>query len=180
MCLHKSVNVTDNNKNAYWKFCQFYVHFNSIMFTVQDPSVSSSHQQSACIMPMIWSTSITLFNYEPKGLYYNCVLFFLDDPCPSRKCWCHPNAQDVAWKKCSIRIGFYENMWSYLQPGKSYWRGRLSTIDLLVLSGLDQLLFMLKILFTFFPKLLTLMWRSTVLILPPQSVFLASAHIRHL
>ncbi len=28
--------------------------------------------------------------------------------------------------------------------GKSYWRGRLSTVDLLVLSSLDQLLFLWK------------------------------------
>jgi len=35
---------------------------------------------------------------------------------------------------------------------KSYWRGRLSTVDLLVLSRSDQLIFTLKILFTFFYK----------------------------
>ncbi len=33
------------------------------------------------------------------------------------------------------------------QPGKPYLRGRLSTVDLLVLTCLDQLLFILKILF---------------------------------
>ncbi len=33
--------------------------------------------------------------------------------------------------------------------GKPYWRGRISTVDLHVLSSLDQLLFILKILFTF-------------------------------
>ncbi len=31
-------------------------------------------------------------------------------------------------------------------PGKSYGRGRLSTVDLLVLTSLEQLLFILKIL----------------------------------
>jgi hypothetical protein len=35
-----------------------------------------------------------------------------------------------------------------VQEGKSYWRGRLCTVDLLVLTSADQLLFMLKILFT--------------------------------
>jgi hypothetical protein len=30
------------------------------------------------------------------------------------------------------------------KPGKFYWRGRLGTIDLLMLTGLDLLLFMLK------------------------------------
>ncbi len=35
------------------------------------------------------------------------------------------------------------------QPGKSIWRGRLSTVDLLVLTCLNHLIFKLKILFTF-------------------------------
>jgi hypothetical protein len=34
-----------------------------------------------------------------------------------------------------------------LHPRKSYWRGRLSTVDLLVLTSLDKLLFILKPLF---------------------------------
>ncbi len=36
--------------------------------------------------------------------------------------------------------------------GKSYWGWRLSTVDLLVLTSLDQLVFILKILFSFFYK----------------------------
>jgi hypothetical protein len=47
----------------------------------------------------------------------------------------------------------------------------LSTIDLLVLPRLDQLLLILKLLFTFFAKQATLTRRSTVLNLPPKSVF---------
>jgi len=43
--------------------------------------------------------------------------------------------------------------------------------DLLVLTSLDQLLFKLKILFTFLMKQPTLMWRSTVLRFPLQLVF---------
>ncbi len=39
-----------------------------------------------------------------------------------------------------------------LQKGKSYWAGRLSTVDLLVLTSLDQRIFKLKILFSFFCK----------------------------
>ncbi len=58
-----------------------------------------------------------------------------------------------------------------LQPGKSYWRGRLSTVDLLELTSLHQLLFILKIVFTLFTKQGTLMRRSTVLSLLPQLVF---------
>ncbi len=54
---------------------------------------------------------------------------------------------------------------------KSYWRGRLGTVNLLVLTSLDQLLFKLKILWTFFTKQATLMRRSSVLSLPPQLVF---------
>jgi hypothetical protein len=36
--------------------------------------------------------------------------------------------------------------------GKSYWGGKLSTVYLLVLTSLDQLIFILKILFSFFTK----------------------------
>jgi hypothetical protein len=49
--------------------------------------------------------------------------------------------------------------------------GRLSTIDLLVLTSLDQLICNLKILFTFFTQQPTLTRRSTVLSLPIQMVF---------
>ncbi len=57
-------------------------------------------------------------------------------------------------------------------------KGRLSlsTIDLLVLTSLDQLLFLLKIFFTFFTKQVTLMRSSSVLFLPSQLVFPDRAH----
>jgi hypothetical protein len=57
------------------------------------------------------------------------------------------------------------------KPGKSYRVGRLRTVDLLVLTSLDQLIFILKMLFFFFTKQATTK-RSTVLSLPPQLVFL--------
>jgi hypothetical protein len=47
----------------------------------------------------------------------------------------------------------------------------LSRMDPLALTYLDQLLFLLKILFTFLTKQATLMRRLTVLSLPPQLVF---------
>ncbi len=52
------------------------------------------------------------------------------------------------------------------------WRGRLSTVDLLVLTSLDQLLLMMQTLFTFFTKQATLMRNLTMLSLPLQWVFL--------
>ncbi len=57
------------------------------------------------------------------------------------------------------------------RAGKFYQRGRLCTIDLLVLTSLHQLLYMLKILIYLFTKHPTLMRRSTVLSPPPQLVF---------
>jgi hypothetical protein len=47
----------------------------------------------------------------------------------------------------------------------------ISTVDLLALISLDQLLFILKILFTYVTQQATLMRRSTVLSLPLQLVF---------
>ncbi len=49
--------------------------------------------------------------------------------------------------------------------------GRLGTVELLVLTNLDQLVFKLKIVFSYFTKQATLMRRSTVLSLPSQLVF---------
>jgi hypothetical protein len=40
----------------------------------------------------------------------------------------------------------------WMFQGKAYWKGRLSTVDLLELSSLDQLLLRLKILLTFIYK----------------------------
>jgi hypothetical protein len=48
---------------------------------------------------------------------------------------------------------------------------KLSTVDLLVLANLDQLLVILKMLFTFDTKQPILTRRSTVLTRPPQLVF---------
>ncbi len=50
-------------------------------------------------------------------------------------------------------------------------KAQLSTVDLLVLASLDQLVLKLKILFSFFTKLATLIRRSTILSLPHQLVF---------
>ncbi len=58
-----------------------------------------------------------------------------------------------------------------VRSGKSYWRGRLSTVYLLVQASLDQLLLILKVLFTFFTKQAILTRRSTVVSLPLQLVF---------
>jgi hypothetical protein len=46
--------------------------------------------------------------------------------------------------------------------------GRLSTVYLLVLTSLDQLLFLIKILFAYVTKQAALMRRSTVLSLSPS------------
>jgi hypothetical protein len=54
--------------------------------------------------------------------------------------------------------------------GESLLKGRFSTVDLRVPTSLDQPLIIVKILFTFFTKYVTLMRRYTVLSLPPQLV----------
>ncbi len=62
-----------------------------------------------------------------------------------------------------------------MAAGKYFWRGRFSTVDLLVLTSLDQLLLKLKILFTFFTKQATLMRRSIVVSLPTLLAFLGGS-----
>jgi hypothetical protein len=56
-----------------------------------------------------------------------------------------------------------------LKPGKSHGRERLSTVDLRVLTSLDQPFYILKVLFT--------LKRSTVLSLPPHLVFPAAMNV---
>jgi hypothetical protein len=55
--------------------------------------------------------------------------------------------------------------------GNSYCRERLSTVDLRVLTSLDQLLLILQTLFPFFKTSATLIRRSTVLSLSLLLVF---------
>ncbi len=66
---------------------------------------------------------------------------------------------------------------SYNQGCLTEVEGRLSTVDLLVLTSLDQLIFKLEILFSFLTKQAILMRRSTVLSFPPQLVFPAIRYI---
>jgi hypothetical protein len=51
-----------------------------------------------------------------------------------------------------------------------YRRGRISRVDLLAVTSIDKLLFILKILFAFVTKQATLIRRSTVLSAPSVSV----------
>ncbi len=80
---------------------------------------------------------------------------------------------------------FHRHLWNcrrrrYLnhRPGKSTRRGRLSTVGLLVLTCLDQLLFILKVSITFLTRQATSMRRSAVLSLLPQLVFPAQTNRR--
>ena len=59
---------------------------------------------------------------------------------------------------------------------ESLVKGRISTVDLLVLNSSDQLFFLLKLKFSFYTKQPTLMRRSTVLSLPLQLVFPGFIH----
>jgi hypothetical protein len=86
--------------------------------------------------------------------------------------WGYGKGYDPFIVQASLMIVTYDhNNRLIVRAGKSYWRGRLSTVDLLVLTSLDHLLFKSKMLFTFFTKQANLMRRSTVSSLPPQLVF---------
>ncbi len=54
----------------------------------------------------------------------------------------------------------------FLKAGKPNRSGRLSTVNLLVITSLDQLIFILQILFAFVTKHAAIMRRSTELNLP--------------
>jgi hypothetical protein len=93
-------------------------------------------------------------------------------------CYFHPSlifaskaGEPTLWVDSSVQLAKQK---MFLQPGKTNWKGRLSTVDLLVITSLDKLHLILKTLFTFLQKRATLMRRSTVLSLLLQLVFPAS------
>ncbi len=53
-----------------------------------------------------------------------------------------------SWKSLTKTLS-RTKMTRWLNPRKSHWRERLSTVDLLVLTGLDQFCFLLKVLYAF-------------------------------
>jgi len=83
----------------------------------------------------------------------------------------YENPQITAVKSLIVQAlaFFQEQMNTGLREVLLRWR--LSMVDLLVVTSLDRLLFILKILFTFFTKQPTSIRRSIVLSLPPQLVF---------
>ncbi len=58
-----------------------------------------------------------------------------------------------------------------IEAGKTKWRERLSTVDLLVITTLEQLIFMLKIVFTLLEKQATSRGGQMYLAFPFQLVF---------
>jgi hypothetical protein len=120
---------------------------------------------------ILQNLSFSNFSQEAKEIYFFEIcwtekIFFF--------CFFPPDSSSGSIQTRQLRIVsrlFYHaagSLWS----GKSYWRGRLGTVDLLVLTRLDEL-FILKILFTVFTKQPTLMRRSTLLSLPIHLVFFA-------
>ncbi len=78
----------------------------------------------------------------------------------------HTRLFDIFIRCIKSEVYFYE-----CDNRETLLKGWISTVDLLELTSLDQLLFILKILLTFFTKQPTLMRRSTVLSLPIQLEF---------
>jgi ABC-type nickel/cobalt efflux system permease component RcnA len=74
----------------------------------------------------------------------------------------------IDFSRCIIQV---KSISKIFQTGNPYLRGRTSTIDLLVPTSLEQLLFALKILFASFTRHAILMRRSVVQSLPVQLVF---------
>ncbi len=96
-----------------------------------------------------------------------------------------PGSQHVLALMKNVRCIFAISLWNQLiqsyhnqlknyiwvYAGKPDWRGKLSTVDLLMLTSLDQLLFIIQRLLICFTKQGTLLRRSTVLSLPLQWEF---------
>ena len=88
-------------------------------------------------------------------------------------CWFHQRNASYPWRVSGLvlqHISFPSELGKFTPVNKFgktsktrevLLRGRLSTFDLLVLTSLYQLVFILKILFSFFTKQSTLMRKST-------------------
>jgi hypothetical protein len=64
------------------------------------------------------------------------------------------------------------------RAGRLSWKRKIGTVDLLVLTCLDNLLFILITIFSFFTKPANLIWRSNILSLPFQLVFLEQGYTK--
>ncbi len=82
----------------------------------------------------------------------------------------------IPWLYCLYALLIMVARWQNTRPGKSYWGGRLSTVDLLALTSLYQLVFILKILFFLFYKTSYLNEEVNCPELSPQLVFPDSTH----
>ncbi len=88
---------------------------------------------------------------------------FLDD-----FMWFISNNFVAQWQKSASNN---ESRLKKYKPGNLYLRVRISTVDLLVLISLDQLILYCNLIYLFFTKPAILMRRSTVLNLPLLFVF---------
>jgi hypothetical protein len=108
---------------------------------------------------MTWHQNFASSFRKPKKTF--SLQFFAWTPSKKYK--------DLTWPS-SLCLDHYQQAQCYksfflIEPWKtrkSYWRERISTVDLLVLNSSDQLLFKLKLNFSFFTKQPFLMRRSTV------------------
>ncbi len=82
----------------------------------------------------------------------------------------------VAWSSLGVEDDVACKQYTIHTSRNSYRKGRVSTVDLLLLESLDQLLLTMQILSIFLTKQATVMRRSTVLSRPFQQVFRAQMH----
>jgi hypothetical protein len=99
-------------------------------------------------------------------LFANYFSIFLNDSQISMDKFLFLFKTDKMWNSLFTIMSIY-----HFLSRETYWRGRLSTVDLLELASLFQLLVILKTLLTFFTKQVTLVRRPTVLSLPLHLVF---------
>ena len=107
-----------------------------------------------------------IVNYKGKKIYEICLSFSLKSLffhlfLIYRKNWVFFDVQEPTI------LNFFTAASAFFTAGNAYWKERISTVDLLVLTSSDQLLFILKQYYSFFfTKQPILKRRSTVLSLP--------------
>ncbi len=166
--------TSKDNTLAYWSFSvkrkKVLCHWYLVSSTLVCEAMSIEH---SIIWPRTWDrchkTFLFVTDTAAKAITF---MYFQNSLIFAGKIWSLPILYAIVRYSTEVGSGL-TNKYSRGSAGAGmpHWWGRLSTVDLLVLTSLYHLLLILQPLNTFFTKQATLMGRLTILSLPLQKGF---------
>jgi hypothetical protein len=121
MCWYKSVKVTDNNQKAHIEFCQFSVHYKSIMLQYR-PLVCPRHTSSLLVLcPGSGLQGLLCSTIGPRTCNIIHYGFVMCGFCDTPMCWYKPvkvtdNNQKGYYEFCQFSVHFKSIMFYSTGP----------------------------------------------------------------